>query len=97
MNKGIGNNVDQSEIQRKKKRGKQKFNLAADHIDIVETGQGDPNSIMRRMKMIEEQFMSNTALHDPALMKKTKNLQDQKAGANETASGEKKEGDGDAH
>jgi hypothetical protein len=38
MNRGIGANADLSEIQKKKRRSKQKFNLASDHIDIIESG-----------------------------------------------------------
>ena len=50
--------------------GKQKMNLAADHIDIVALGEGDPTSIMKRMKMIEEQFMQNPQYHEPSLTRK---------------------------
>ena len=44
---------------------------------------------MKRMKTLEEQFMSNTALHDPALIKKAKGLQEQKPETEKT--------DGDPH
>lgn len=38
MNKGLGSQADQSEILKLKKKAKQKFNLASDHIDIQEAG-----------------------------------------------------------
>ena len=41
-----------SSKQAVRKRGKQKVDFGADHIDIVE--EGDPMPIMRRMKMIED-------------------------------------------
>ena len=48
----------------KNRDGKQKVNLGAEHIDIIALGEGDAQSIMKRMKTIEEQFMSNPVLHD---------------------------------
>ena len=51
-------------------------------------GEGDPTSIMKRMKMIEDQFMANPAFHDPAFKKKEKN-KDSDDDENEGANGEK--------
>jgi len=69
----LTNGVAQANVEKvtnKKQRGAKKFNLANDHIDIVALGEGDPTSINKRMKMIEDQFMGNPALHDPAFMRK---------------------------
>lgn len=46
--------LEQSNVGKKAKRGKQKFNLGAEHIDIIALGEGDAQSIMKRMKMIED-------------------------------------------
>ena len=51
---GQGASKRQSESLVVRKRGKQKMNLAVDHIDIVALGEGDPTSIMKRMKNIED-------------------------------------------
>lgn len=61
-----------NKVSRRKKGGKQQFNLATEHIDIIAMGEGDANSIMQRMKAIEEQFMANPSLHDPAFARKPK-------------------------
>ena len=45
-----------------RKRGQQKIDFANDRIEIVE--EGDPTSIMVRMRMIEEQFLANPLLHE---------------------------------
>jgi len=58
----------------KKQRGGRKFNLVSDHIDLVAIGEGDPTTINRRMKNIEEQFMANPALHDPAFLRKKESI-----------------------
>ena len=57
---------------RRKKGGKAQFNLATEHIDIVAMGEGEAKSIMERMKAIEDQFMANPSLHDPAFARKPK-------------------------
>lgn len=46
-------------VNKLKKKTKQKFNLANDRIDLVALGEGDPTSIMRRMKAIEDAYMVN--------------------------------------
>lgn len=62
--------------QQFRKRGKQKIDFQSDHIDIVE--EGDPTPIMRRMKIIEEQFMNNPMLHDPHLNRKKETKEEDK-------------------
>lgn len=39
-------------------------------IDVVE--EGDPTPIMKRLKMIEDQFMQNPNLYDPGSIRKNK-------------------------
>ena len=63
---GKGNSRSVGSRQQGRQRGKQKLNLAAEHIDIKAMGEGDAQSIMKRMKLIEDQFMSNPTAHDPA-------------------------------
>jgi hypothetical protein len=41
-----------------KKAGKTKFNLNANFIDLKGVGEGESISIVKKMKMLEEQFMS---------------------------------------
>lgn len=40
--------------------------------------EGDPTPIMRRMKLIEEQFMNNPILHDPAFNRKKETKEEDK-------------------
>lgn len=47
-----------------------KLNLQDEHIDLVALSEGDPSSLMKRMKNVEEQFSAYLQLHDPALKKK---------------------------
>ena len=62
-----------------KKKTKQKFNLANERIDLVALSEGDPSSIMSRMKAIQDAYMVNPQLYDPALQRKkdTKNEDDE--------------------
>lgn len=54
-----------------RKRGQQKIDFGADRVEILE--EGDSTSLMVRMKMIEEQFMSNPFIHEvQALSRKAK-------------------------
>jgi len=46
--------LENQNFGKKEKRGKQKFNLGAEHIDIIALGEGDAKSIMTRMKNIED-------------------------------------------
>lgn len=69
--------------QANRKKGTHKIDFTADKIDVLE--EGDPTPIMRRMKMIEEQFMANPILHDAAFNRKNK---DNKAAAEKAEDGE---------
>jgi hypothetical protein len=73
---GSSKNQKDKEERHRKKMGKSKLNLQADEIDLVALGEGDPSSLMKRMKNIEDQFMANPQLHDPALKKKESKLND---------------------
>lgn len=74
---GQAPNQKDKEDKLKKKTGRSKLNLQADRIDLEKLGEGDPSSLMKRMKNIEEQFMANPQLHDPALKKKDTKLSDE--------------------
>lgn len=51
---GNGKNQKDREDKHRKKTGKSKLNLQAEEIDLVALGEGDPSSLMKRMKNIEE-------------------------------------------
>mgnify|MGYP006893264921 CR=1 FL=1 len=66
-------------------RGGKKLNLANDYIDIVALGEGDPTTLMKRMKNIEETFMGNPAYHDPAFTRKKDHTKDEGDDKNATS------------
>lgn len=103
LNAKSGDNFDQNEDDNGKnkskklilrKRGQQKIDFGADRVDILE--EGDSTSLMVRMKMIEEQFMSNPFIHEvQALSRKAKDQLISKGPANANAEDETNKEDGD--
>ena len=81
--------------QANRKRGVQKIDFTADKIDVLE--EGDPTPIMRRMKMIEEQFMANPILHDAAFNRKNKDNKAAAEGAEDGEGGDDAERGDDEH
>jgi hypothetical protein len=81
--------------QANRKRGVQKIDFTADKIDVLE--EGDPTPIMRRMKMIEEQFMANPHLHDAAFNRKNKDNKAAAEGAEDGEAGDDAERGDDEH
>ena len=79
----------------KRKGGVQKIDFAEERIPVTE--EGDPTQIMKRMKMIEEQFMANPILHDAAFNRKNKDANQAAEGAEDGEGNENDDKGEDEH